>query len=50
MHSVLRVHRPDAPAGASPELAERLIPFVAAYIDEVDLAARRIQVDWGLDY
>jgi 16S rRNA processing protein RimM len=29
---------------------ERLIPFVAAYVDEVDLAARRIVVDWGLDY
>jgi 16S rRNA processing protein RimM len=30
--------------------AERLIPFVAAYVDAVDLAARRIVVDWGLDY
>ncbi len=30
--------------------AERLIPFVAAYVDSVDLAARRIVVDWGLDY
>jgi len=30
--------------------AERLIPFVAAYVDKVDLAARRIEVDWGLDY
>jgi len=49
-HSVLRVRRPDAPADASPEAAERLIPFVAAYVDAVDLAARRITVDWGLDY
>jgi 16S rRNA processing protein RimM len=29
---------------------ERLIPFVAAYIDGVDLAERRIRVDWGLDF
>jgi 16S rRNA processing protein RimM len=50
VHSVLRVRRPDAPADASPEAAERLIPFVAAYIDTVDLAARQIRVDWGLDY
>jgi ribosomal 30S subunit maturation factor RimM len=27
-----------------------LIPFVAAYVDHVDLGARRIDVDWGLDY
>jgi 16S rRNA processing protein RimM len=39
-HSVLQV-RGDT---------ERLIPFVAAYIDEVDLKARQIRVDWGLDY
>jgi 16S rRNA processing protein RimM len=49
-HSVLRV----LPAGldsaaASPE-AERLIPFVAAYVDDVSLPLRRITVDWGLDY
>ena len=49
-HSVLRVRRPDAPAEASPEAAERLIPFVAAFVDAVDQAARRITVDWGLDY
>ncbi len=42
--SVLRV----APVGEGEE--ERLIPFVAAYVDTVDLAARRIVVDWGLDY
>jgi 16S rRNA processing protein RimM len=28
----------------------RLIPFVSAYVDEVDLSARRITVDWQLDY
>jgi 16S rRNA processing protein RimM len=41
--SVLQV-RADA------QSAERLIPFVDAHVDRVDLAARRIDVDWGLDY
>ncbi|MCD6665950.1 MAG: ribosome maturation factor RimM [Hydrogenophaga sp.] len=30
--------------------AERMIPFVAAYIDDVDLKARRIIADWQTDY
>lgn len=30
--------------------AERMIPFVSAYIDQVDLAGRRIRVDWQPDY
>ncbi len=29
---------------------ERMIPFVDAYVDEVDLQARRITVDWQPDY
>lgn len=41
-HSVLRVQHGDE--------AERLIPFVAAYVDQVDLPQRTIRVDWGLDY
>lgn len=49
-HSVLRLRRPDAAEGATGEANERLIPFVAAYIDEVSLAERHITVDWGLDY
>lgn len=49
-HCVLRLQRPDAPADAKPDEAERLIPFVDAYVDKVDLAERRITVDWGLDY
>jgi len=48
-HSVLCVRRPDAGPEVSDALAERLIPFVAAYVDSVDTAARRIQVDWALD-
>ncbi|UZG45546.1 ribosome maturation factor RimM [Caldimonas thermodepolymerans] len=44
-HAILRV---VDEAGGKP--AERLIPFVGAYVDEVDQGARRITVDWGLDY
>ncbi|MDR7306477.1 ribosome maturation factor RimM [Rhodoferax saidenbachensis] len=29
---------------------ERMIPFVSAYVDDVDLAAKRIRVDWLADY
>jgi 16S rRNA processing protein RimM len=45
-HCVLRIR----PAGAAADADERLIPFVAAYVDEVDQANQRILVDWGLDY
>jgi 16S rRNA processing protein RimM len=49
-HSVLRVKPEVAPVGASEQEAERLIPFVGAYVDEVSLEQRLITVDWGLDY
>jgi 16S rRNA processing protein RimM len=50
-HSVLRVGPGVAPDDSVESAAdERLIPFVAAYIDDVSLADRRITVDWGLDY
>jgi len=29
---------------------ERMIPFVSVYVDQVDLQARRITVDWQPDY
>ncbi len=29
---------------------ERMIPFVAAFVDDVDLPGRRIHVDWQPDY
>ena len=29
---------------------ERMVPFVSAYVDNVDLPARRITVDWQPDY
>ncbi|MBI3147142.1 MAG: ribosome maturation factor RimM [Betaproteobacteria bacterium] len=41
-HDVLRVTGVDG--------RERLIPFVAAFVDGVDLAERRVTVDWELDY
>lgn len=40
-HQVLRVRH----AGG-----ERLIPFVAQYVENVDLEQRVVRVDWGLDY
>lgn len=49
-HSVLRLRRAEAVDGDKGDAAERLIPFVAAYIDDVDLPGRRITADWGLDY
>jgi 16S rRNA processing protein RimM len=44
-HPLLRVARPRQSPGA-----ERLIPFVAAIVDRVDVDAGRIDVDWGVDY
>ncbi len=60
-HDVLRILPPamaSEPAAVAPTKGARknadpeelLIPFVAAYVDGVDMAARRITVDWGLDY
>jgi 16S rRNA processing protein RimM len=49
-HCVLRVASPQIPAGQAGSDSERLIPFVSSYVDSVDLAERRIVVDWGLDF
>lgn len=57
-HDVLRIQPPAelgqerASSGrkSASQPTECLIPFVAAYVDGVDMAARRITVDWGLDY
>ena len=32
------------------KVQDRMIPFVAAFVDDVDLVARRIRVDWQADY
>lgn len=37
-------------AGEGGECRERLLPFVSAVVLEVDRAAGRIRVDWGLDW
>ena len=49
--SILRITAAVA-EGSDPEIAaqERLIPFVEAFIIKVDKPARKITVDWGLDY
>jgi 16S rRNA processing protein RimM len=47
-HPLLRVTRlGDGERQAGPD---RLIPYVPAIVDHVDLGARRIDVDWGEDY
>ncbi len=35
---------------ASKPAIERMIPFVTAFVDNVDLPGRKITVDWQLDY
>lgn len=47
--SVLVMEYTETVDGAE-KTAERMIPFVSAYIDDVDLKARRITADWGVDY
>lgn len=49
-HSVLRVLPAGSDSADALATEERLIPFVSAYVDTVDLAGRSITVDWGLDY
>ena len=44
-HDVLQVQH-----GEGKDSAERLIPFVAAYVLDVDLTTRRIRVSWQKDW
>ena len=48
-HAVLRLLPPGVEEPAKPD-QERLSPFVGAFIDDVSLEAKRITVDWGLDF
>lgn len=48
--SVLRVEYPSTDKDGKPTTGERLIPFVGVFIKTVDLAAKRIVVDWEADY
>ncbi|KDC12673.1 hypothetical protein AZ19_3260, partial [Bordetella bronchiseptica E012] len=58
-HAVLKVLRQQIQPGQSEPVPlvdakgrplEELVPFVGAHIRHVDLAARRIDSDWPLDY
>jgi 16S rRNA processing protein RimM len=47
--SILRID-PVAEANVELKAPERLIPFVDQFVKSVDTAAKKITVDWGLDY
>jgi 16S rRNA processing protein RimM len=49
-HSVLCVEYAQSQEDGSSITAERMIPFVAAYVDAVDIAGKCITVDWQPDY
>jgi 16S rRNA processing protein RimM len=48
-HPILRVIPAPVP-GSGKEPQEMLIPFVDQFVKSVDQAAKKITVDWGLDY
>ena len=48
-NAVMRV-REAQPVEAVSSPRERLLPFVAAHVDRVDLAGRQILVDWDADF
>ena len=49
-HSVLCVEYSATGDDGTQMTAERMIPFVAVYVDTVDLAGKLITVDWQPDY
>lgn len=49
-HSVLCVEYSTTSDDGAQVNAERMIPFVAVYVDAVDIAAKLITVDWQPDY
>ncbi|BBE08993.1 Ribosome maturation factor RimM [Mycoavidus cysteinexigens] len=49
-HAVLRIAYSALNQAGEQVNHERLIPFVGAYIHQVDLAGGKILVDWDLDY
>ncbi|MFC0250720.1 ribosome maturation factor RimM [Massilia consociata] len=49
--SILRIAPvPDPAAAPDAKASERLVPFVDQFVKTVDLDAKRITLDWGLDY
>lgn len=49
-HSVLCVEYTTQQEDGTSTTAERMIPFVSAYVDAVDIVGKRITVDWQPDY
>ncbi len=49
-HSVLCVEYTAKQEDGTEAAAERMIPFVSVYVDSVDIASKRITVDWQPDY
>lgn len=49
-HSVLCVEYTTHQEDGTTSTAERMIPFVSAYVDAVDIANKCITVDWQPDY
>lgn len=47
--SILRITPADAGAPDA-KVSERLVPFVEHFVKKVDLGAKLITLDWGLDY
>lgn len=47
-NNVLRIGSPHA--GAAADEPERLVPFIGTFVLKVDLQAKRILVDWKLDW
>ena len=48
--TVLVLEYPRTDTDKPGQVGERMIPFVSAYVDSVDLPQRRILVDWQPDY
>lgn len=49
-HSVLCIEYQQIADDGTSTTEERMIPFVSAYVDAVDIAGKRITVDWQPDY
>ena len=49
-HSVLCIEYTATHEDGTSLAAERMIPFVSAYVDAVDIPGKRITVDWQPDY
>jgi 16S rRNA processing protein RimM len=47
--SILRIMPAADPAG-NDKAQERLVPFVDQFVKHVDMAGKKITLDWGLDY